>query len=70
MFWRKCEAGNVWGGGGLRLKCPGCGYVQPSTNPEEDREAWGELVAAGVYRCPLCGGKMEFDEEEKMEVVV
>ncbi|MCD6481692.1 MAG: hypothetical protein J7L31_05415 [Thermoplasmata archaeon] len=53
----------------MRLKCPKCGYEQPSTNPEEDRKAWGELVAAGVYRCPLCGGKMEFDEEEKMEIL-
>ena len=67
-FSKKARQPVKWGGA-MRLKCSRCGYVQPSTNPEEDREAWGELVAAGVYRCPLCGGKMEFDEE-KMEVVV
>ncbi len=47
----------------MKMKCYNCGYVQPSTNPEKDREAWKELAAAGAYRCPFCGAKMEFNED-------
>lgn len=55
----------------MKLRCPGCGYVQPSTNPEKDKEVWIELVNAGVYFCPFCGEKMGFDEDEScMEVLV
>jgi len=54
----------------MRLKCPKCGYVQPSTNPEKDRKAWRELVNTGVYRCPWCGEKMKFEDEgRRMEMV-
>jgi len=44
------------------VKCENCGHELWSNDPDEI-EQWKDLEEQDALECPICGGKMRFEEE-------